>query len=57
MKNKISVLSALLLGAVLVSGCAPEVGSEDWCKDLKAKPKGEWSGNEVADFAKHCVFK
>ncbi|MDF2155401.1 DUF3012 domain-containing protein [Vibrio sp. CAU 1672] len=33
-----------------------EVGSEEWCNDMKEKPKGEWTANEASDFAKHCVF-
>ena len=33
-----------------------EVGSEEWCADMKEKPKGDWSANEAADFAKHCVL-
>lgn len=40
-----------------VSGCAPEIGSEAWCKQLAEKDKGDWSANEVADYAKHCLFK
>lgn len=50
------ILFCLSLGALLY-GCSAEVGSEVWCKDLKEKPKGEWSANEVGNFAKHCVFK
>lgn len=45
----------LLTTVIMLSGCA-EVGSESWCADLKAKPKGDWSANEATDFAKHCVF-
>lgn len=45
---------AALLG---LSACAPEVGSEKWCANLKAKPKGDWTANEAADYAKHCLFK
>lgn len=41
----------------MVSGCASEVGSEKWCQQMKDKPKGEWTSNEAADFAKHCVFR
>jgi len=37
-------------------GCAPKIGSEAWCKKLDAKPKGDWSTNEAADYAKHCIF-
>lgn len=39
-----------------LSACSPEVGSEEWCNDMKEKPKGDWSANEASDFAKHCVF-
>jgi len=42
---------------VAISGCAPEVGSDKWCTQLKAKPKADWSSNELADFTKNCVFK
>ena len=47
---------ALLAIVGTVSACAPEVGSEEWCADMKEKPKGDWSANEAADFAKHCVL-
>lgn len=46
-----------LSGAALLGACAPEVGSEKWCSKLKEKPKGDWTVNEAADFAKHCIFK
>lgn len=51
----ISVLTVLL--ALFLSGCAPEVGSDKWCANLKEKPKGEWSLNETTDYAKHCLMK
>ncbi|QYK01048.1 DUF3012 domain-containing protein [Shewanella psychrotolerans] len=53
-------ISATVLGFVLItslSGCAPEVGSEKWCKQMEDKAKGDWTANEAADYAKHCVFK
>ncbi len=40
----------------LLAACAPEVGSDAWCQDMEAKPKGEWTGNEAADYTKHCIF-
>ena len=47
---------ATVTGLLLVlSACSPEVGSKEWCEDMKAKPKGEWTANEAGDFAKHCV--
>ena len=40
-----------------LSGCAPEVGSDAWCKNMKEKNPGDWTANDAADFAKHCIFK
>ena len=57
MKLKSIVISLAALAALAtLSACSPEVGSEEWCKDMKEKPKGDWSANEAADFAKHCVL-
>ena len=50
----LAVSVALLLG---LSACAPEVGSDKWCANLKEKPKGDWSANDAANYAKHCIFK
>lgn len=47
----------VMLVAVLVSACAPEVGSKEWCKDMKETPKSEWTASEAGDYAKHCLFK
>ncbi len=49
--------TVLLLTAILaLAACSPEVGSEAWCEDMKEKPKGDWSANEAADFARHCIL-
>lgn len=42
---------------VLLSACAPEVGSDAWCKDMSEKEPGDWSANEATEFARNCVFK
>jgi hypothetical protein len=47
----------ILLATVVSTGCSPEVGSEEWCEEMKAKPKGDWTANELGDFTRHCVFK
>lgn len=47
-------LAVIALGTL--SACSPEVGSKEWCEELKEKPKGDWSANEAADFAKHCIL-
>ena len=41
----------------LLSACSPEVGSEKWCVQMEETPKGDWSANMAADYAKHCLFK
>ncbi|MFT6552727.1 MAG: hypothetical protein ACJA1I_002784 [Zhongshania marina] len=50
-------LFGLLSLVLMVSACAPEVGSEAWCAGLDKKDMGDWSANESLDYAKHCVFK
>jgi len=54
--KSIFVISLLSFAAVGLSACSPEVGSKEWCADMKEKPKGDWSANEAGEFAKSCVF-
>lgn len=54
---KLIQIIAVSLSVLSVAACAPEVGSDAWCADMKEKPKGDWTANEAADFTKHCVFK
>lgn len=56
MMKSLSVFFAAVF-ALSLTACAPEVGSDAWCKQMKEKPKGDWTANETADFAKHCIFK
>ena len=56
MKRTLSVAAAIAALAALTA-CAPEVGSEKWCMKLDEKPKGDWTANEAADYAKHCIFR
>lgn len=53
----LKLISLLMLSSLLLAACAPEVGSEAWCQAMKEKKAGDWSTNEAADFAKHCIFK
>jgi hypothetical protein len=52
--KRIFFLSLLLTQLI---ACSAELGSDEWCDDLKAKPKGDWSTNEAKDYTKHCLFK
>ena len=57
MKHTAILVKALIFSAlVFLNGCSPEVGSDAWCEDMKEKPKGDWTSNEAADYAKHCLF-
>ena len=40
-----------------LSGCSPEVGSDEWCEDMVEKSKGDWTANEAKAFAENCIFK
>ena len=42
--------------AASLAGCAPEVGSERWCDQMRETQRGDWSTNQALDFARHCVF-
>jgi len=53
----IVILTTLLALAMLLNACEPEVGSDAWCKKMADKPKGDWTANEAAEFAKSCIFK
>lgn len=58
-KSLLGTPAKLLLAAAFLTAlgaCSPEVGSEEWCNDLKKKDKGDWTANEAADFAKHCIL-
>lgn len=46
----------ILLFAGGLMACSPEVGSKEWCEDLKEKDKGQWTATEAKDFAKHCIL-
>jgi hypothetical protein len=49
---------AVVLGALatLLAACAPEVGSPRWCEAMREKPRGDWTGNEVVEYARSCVL-
>lgn len=51
------LLFTIVLFSFLLSGCSPEVGSVEWCEKMDETPKGEWSMNDVAEYAENCVFR
>ena len=53
---RIGILGLLLAGVLGLSGCAAEVGSERWCDQMDETPKGDWTANDAADYARHCLI-
>jgi len=49
------IVSLLFVVSFLI-GCAPKIGSQEWCDNLKEKPKGDWTAIETKDYAKNCIF-
>lgn len=56
MTSKIIPIVFAVLAFGFASACSPEVGSKEWCADMKEKAKGEWSANEATEFAKSCIL-
>lgn len=54
--QKVLTLGFVAAFGLGVAACAPEVGSPDWCEQMKEKPKGEWSANEMGEFTKNCLL-
>jgi hypothetical protein len=57
MRRSVLPFTLGLLALITLSACAPEIGSEAWCKQMEQKQKGDWSANEAKDYAKHCILK
>jgi len=55
--NKFIVSTFAVFFIISMTACSPEVGSDTWCVDMKAKPKGEWTANDTKSYAQHCLFK
>ncbi|HEX9877700.1 MAG TPA: DUF3012 domain-containing protein [Gammaproteobacteria bacterium] len=45
-----------MLVLLSAAACVPEIGSEAWCERMQEQARGDWTVNEAADYARHCVF-
>jgi len=52
----VRIIPILAFIMVALTGCAPEVGSPEWCKKMGETPSGDWTANEAAEYAKSCVL-
>jgi hypothetical protein len=56
MKSIMPKLLVAFAALFILSACEAEVGSKEWCDEIKQKDKGDVTASQAADFAKHCVF-
>lgn len=47
----------LSLAGLLLAACQPEVGSKSWCEKMKQTPAKQWSAEDAANYARHCLLK
>jgi len=53
-----SVRPAVILASLFaLAACAPEPGSVEWCEAKKEQPKSEWTMDDAATFARHCLLE
>jgi hypothetical protein len=52
MKRTVVPASVLLVGAPVLA-CTPEAG----CGAMGEMPTDDWTANQAADFARHCLLK
>ena len=50
------IIPFLAIIVFALTGCAPEVGSPEWCKKMSETPTGDWTANDAAEYAKSCVL-
>lgn len=46
----------LILSLLSICGCAPEMGSREWCKAMGNKAKLDWTAEETAFYTKYCLL-
>ena len=39
-----------VLCAAALAGCKPEIGSEQWCEQMKEKSSADWTAREAKDW-------
>ncbi len=55
--KKLSLVTIILSFTTIITACAPEIGSEKWCDNMKEMPKGKWTMNDAGDFTKFCILR
>ena len=45
-----------LIMVLPLAGCSPEVGSDEWCANMKDESTGNWTQTKTKEYARNCVF-
>ena len=43
--------------AIALTGCGPERGSPEWCKQMGRKPQSQWSPDDGQEYVSKCVLE
>ncbi len=46
----------IMIAALALAGCEPDIGSPEWCEAMQEKEQGKWTLDETGDFTKYCVL-
>jgi hypothetical protein len=50
-------VAVVAVACLTLTACAPEPGSARWCEAKQAQSKSEWSLDDAAMYAKHCLLE
>ncbi len=57
MKKGMLLAGLAVCAMMLAGGCSAKVGSEAWCKKMRAKPRADWTTNETMNYSRYCILK
>ena len=55
--GKEAAIACLVVCVVVLSACAPEVGSDEWCEKMKGKSDDDMTVEEAKTYARHCLIQ
>lgn len=50
-------VSIALAVSLSLTGCGPERGSPEWCKQMGGKPQSQWSPDDGQEYVSKCVLE
>lgn len=56
LKTGFSFVLIIAALSLVLTACAPEVGTDLRCEKTGPKPKGEWTANDATAYTKYCIL-